>query len=472
MDLVVDTPGYPTLHWEGIQKASQRMGNERPQKVKYLIWLTSVWMIALPSWGSNKVSGDESVDTPEYPVIVMREDVHIRECVEWRNGQYEIHGNLILHPGGELIVEDATVSLMCTYTRQFRFQWLGGRLETRRVTIGGAMHEGVAYQTVFEIQAGAWESADTTIRYSSGVCMGWQGLPVKFHATRLRKGPHPDSIIMSCAPADVVLRDSEFDVSLSASAEGGGRGQLELPVDEPISRVFDQTNLPGTKYRLELVNTTVSLWWIFLSGISTAGPPTEIALGECPRLIPCILAYNLQGTYSLPAPWPVPESASSQVTYGNLTLKTTGRTVRTWCWGLYLSGEQTDVVLQGPTSICELFLSEGRLVVAGDTDTYNSANACTTVEVGQRPVMGVGAAGELSLPENGKRAELVLRNVALGRFGAGDEIVGQITAHRNGTVRIEHARCAALKLLTRDNGTITLSDVVEQGPLERAEIKE
>ncbi|MBM4089693.1 MAG: hypothetical protein FJ276_09735 [Planctomycetes bacterium] len=440
--------------------------------MKCLIWLACLWVTTVSVPGGEAAGGEEPGSLPTTRPIVIREDVHIRERVEWRNGQYEIHGNVVLHQGGELIVEDATVSLMCTYTRQFSFQWLGGRLVTHRVTIGGAMHEGVAYQTVFEIQSGAWESEDTTIRYSSGVCMGWQGLPVTFHATRLRKGPHPDSIIMSCAPADVVLRDSEFDISLSASAAGGGRGQLELPVDEPISRVFDETDLPGVRYRLELVNTTVSLWWIFLSGVSTAGPPAEIVLGECPRLIPCILAYNLQGTFSLPAPWPVPASASTHVTFGNLTLRTTGRTVRTWCWGLYLSGEQTDAVLQGPTSICELFLWEGRLVVAGDAGTYNSANACTTVEVGHRPVVGVGAAGELSPPESGKRAELVLRNVALGRFGAGDEIVGQITAHRNGSVRIEHARCAPLKLLTRDNGTITLSDVVEQGRLERVEIKE
>ncbi len=378
--------------------------------------MACLWVTTVPILGSESAGGEGPGSVPISQPIVIREDVHIRERVEWRNGPYEIHGNVVLHPGGELIVEDATVSLMCTYTRQFGFRWVGGRLVTRRVTIGGAMHQGIAYQTVFEIQAGAWESEDTTIRYSSGVCMGWQELPVTFHATRLRKGPHPDSIIMSCAPADVVLRDSEFDISLAASAAGGGHGQLELPVDEPISRVFDDTSLPGVRYRLELVNTTVSLWWIFLSGVSTAGPPTEIVLGECPRLIPSILAYNLQGTFSLPAPWPVPESASTQVTFGNLTLKTTGRIVRTWCWGFYLSGDQTDAVLQGQTSICELFLSEGRLVVTGDAGTYNSANACTTVEVGQRPVLGVGAVRELSLPEDGKRAELVLRNVALGRF--------------------------------------------------------
>jgi hypothetical protein len=144
--------------------------------------------------------------------------------------------------------------------------------------------------------------------------------------------------------------------------------------------------------------------------------------------------------------------------------------VHTWCWGLYLSGEQTDVTLRGQTSICELFLSEGRLLMEGDPGTYNAANACTTVEVGQRTVTDWGA-GAAQLPDRaGKPAELTLRNVSLGRFAAGDDIVGQITAHRNGQVRIEHARCAALKLLTRDNGLITVRDVAELGPIERTQI--
>ena len=34
------------------------------------------------------------------------------------------------------------------------------------------------------------------------------GPPVKFHATRLQAGPNPDSIIMSSAPADMVLKES------------------------------------------------------------------------------------------------------------------------------------------------------------------------------------------------------------------------------------------------------------------------
>ena len=398
--------------------------------------------------------------------VVIREDVHVRERVEWRDADYEIHGNVIFHEGGELIVEHATVSLMCTYTREFRYQWEGGTLVTRDATIGGAKKDGVVYQTYFEIQSGAWESEDTTIQYSSGVCMGWIGQRVKFHATRLKAGPDPDSIIMSSAPADVVLKDSQFNISLAVSASDGGQGRLELPVDEPITRVFDESNVPGVKYRLELINTKVALWWVFFSGIQRDGPRTEIVLGHCPRLIPSILAQDLQGPLELPAPWPAKPEATTDLTIGNLTLKTVGQAVSTWCWGLYLSGEQTDVTLQGPTSICELFLSEGKLVLEGDAGTYNALNSCTTVEVGRRNVMGVSPGEKAKSDTRPKPVELVMRNVALGRFMPGDVIVGQITAHTDGRIRIEHARCANLKLMTKGNGTIIMQDIDRRGELE------
>jgi len=62
---------------------------------------------------------------------------------------------------------------------------------------------------------------------------------------------------------------------------------------------------------------------------------------------------------------------------------------------------------------------------------------------------------------------LVMRNVTLGRFMKGDVIVGQITAHADGRIRIEHGRCANLKLLTKSNGTISISDIERHGELEQ-----
>ena len=352
-----------------------------------LLPLTVVVFLAA-SVGTTVVGRGQD-DEGTLKAIVIREDVHVREPTEWRGAHYQIHGNIVLHEGGELIVENAVVSLMCTYTREFRCQWEGGTLRTRNVTIGGATKEKKVYQTYFEIQHGTWELEDTTIRYSSGVTMGWTGQPVKFHATRLRAGPHPDSIIMSAGAADVVLKDSQFNISLAVSAGSGGEGRLDLPTNEPITRVFDGSNVPGVKYRLELVNTQVDLWWVFFSGIQHGGPPTQVVLGHCPRLIPSIIAYNLQGPLELPAPWPAHKEDVTQLTVGNLTLKTIGQPVGTWCWGLYLAGEMTDTRLTGQTNICELFISGGKMILEGDADSYNAWNACTTVEVGRRNVTDI-----------------------------------------------------------------------------------
>lgn len=397
--------------------------------------------------------------------VVIREDVHVRERIEWRDAHYQIHGNIIFHEGGELLVENAVVSQMCTYAREFRYQWEGGKLLTRHVTIGGAKIDGVVGQTYFEMQNGTWESEDTIIRYSSGVTMGWRGHPVTFHATRLTAGPNPDSIIMSSAAADVVLRDSEFNISLAVSANEGGRGRLDLPTEEPVTRVFDASNVPGIRYRLELVNTRVPLWWVFFSGIRHGGPTTEILLGHCPRLIPSVIAHNLQGSLELPAPWPARKQEVTELAIGNLTLKTVGQEVRTWCWGVYFSGEETDVVVRGATTICELFVSGGRMVLEGDAHTYNARNSCTTVEVGRRNVWGVSSNGEASSVS--RPVELVMRNVTLGRFLKGDDIVGQITAHADGRIRVERARCSRLKILTKGDGTVSLSDIERSGELER-----
>jgi len=433
--------------------------------IQLLLAMTLVGAFSVPIAGAPMSGGapDERVER----IVEFREDVHVRERIEWRDADYQIYGNVILHEGGELVIENATIRLMCTYTRQFQYQWDGGSLITRRVTIGGNKQDGIVYQANFEIQNGSWQSEDTTIRYSSGVCMGWTGHPVVFHAVRLKAGPDPDSIIMSPAPADVVLKDSEFNISLAVSAAHGGQGRLDLPVDEPLTRVYDASNVPGVQYRLELVNTKVALWWVFFSGIQRGGPPTELVLGRCPRLIPSIMAFNVQGSLALPAPWPTKPEEVTRLTISNLTLRTVGQTVRTWCWGLYLSGDETNATLRGPTSICELFLSEGKLLLEGDADTYNALNSCTTVEVGRRDAPGISSNQVNAAPP--RLAELVMRNVALGRFTPGDVITGQITAHRDGRIRIDHARCANLKLITKGDGTITLQDIQQQGSFESLE---
>ncbi len=427
--------------------------------------LTAFFCCTIPTIAA--VAADTASNADESRTAkVIRSDIHIRDHVEWQNVDVELHGNIVFHEGGELIVENATISQMCTYAREFRYQWEGGTLVTRNVIIGGTKQNGIVGQTYFELQHGTWESEDTTIRYSSGVTMGWTGHAVKFHATRLIAGPNPDSVILSCDASDVLLKDSLFNISLAVSAAQGGKGHLELPANEPVTRTFDASNVPGVKYRLQLINTRVPLWWVFFSGIRQDGPATEVVLGNCPRLIPSIIAHNLQGPLTLPAPWPNRRDEATELAIGNLTLKTVGQPVSTWCWGVYFSGGETDVTLRGQTVICELFLTEGRCLLDGDPNTFNAVNSCTTVEVGRQQPLAEKDAGAGPINAQSRPAELVMRNVALGRFQKDDVIIGQVTAHQNGRVRIENARCARLKLLTKGNGTIEMSDIDKQGEFE------
>jgi hypothetical protein len=93
----------------------------------------------------------------------------------------------------------------------------------------------------------------------------------------------------------------------------------------------------------------------------------------------------------------------------------------------------------------------GKCAVIGDEGTYNGATTATTIEVGT--------------PGTADRAELTLRNAALGRFAKDDPIKGQITAKGNSRVTIQHARCADLILITQDQGTITLDDIRREGTI-------
>jgi len=396
----------------------------------------------------------------DLPIVELRGDVEVRDRTEWRGAHYQVYGNVYVREGGTLVVEDAVVEMMGTYSREFLIHLEGGRLETRRATLGGTVRDGVVRQSGLQLRTGEWDAEDTTVQYSYGISMGHEGLPIRVRARRLVAGPHPDSVIMSGA-ADVELEDCRFPISLLVSAKAGGRGELDLPVDTPLTRVFDRSNLPGIDFRLSLKNSTVSLWWVFMTNITRDGPPTEVVFGHCPKLIPSVMAGDLTGTVRLPSPWPAKETDVAELTIGNLTLRTKGEPVRTWCWGVYLWGAGTDVTIEGPTAVCELMLWDGHATLAGTEGTYDSVNACTTVEVGRKDAQVDVAGAPDAAPV--RPVQLTMRNVTLGHPGATGPVLGQVTAHRDGVVTVEHAKCGPLRLITRDNGCITMSDLQKKG---------
>lgn len=390
-----------------------------------------------PASGRNRLDAKASASD-----MGIEGDVVVRSHLLWTDQHYRIHGNLVLEPGGVLEVERSTVELLNAYSRQFRYLWRGGKLVTRQVTLGGTMREGVIRQSNLEVLDGEWEATDTTVRYVYGITVGGEKLG-KIRATNLIAGPNPDSVIMN-GKGDVVLKDSAFAVSLTCYVNGGGRGEFDLPVNKTLSRVFDATNVPGAPYRLELVNCKVPLWFLFIGGVTPDGPCANIVLKDCPRLIPSIMGSDLRGTVHLPL------KLDRAVTVGNVTIRPQGKPVGTPCWGVYLSGEKTNLTLTGPTGIAELMLWAGRANLVGDPTKLDAQAFGTTIDVGQDGAQ--------------QSAELHIRNAKVGRFAGGnDDIQGQLTATGHGSIVIEGSRCDNLTLVTRDQGTITLRDIRQEG---------
>jgi hypothetical protein len=412
--------------------------------------METVWMALTLVCGLVPLAQAQPAPGAARPVVDLQGDVRITEPVTWRGAHYRLHGSLILAAGGVLTAEDCTIELMNTYTRQYRFLWEGGTLVTRHCTVGGSDANGTVCQCNFELWDGLWDATDTTVRQSSGIIFGETETVGRLRATRLVAGPNPDSIIMT-GRGDVALKDSTFAISLTVYAgRGVTRGVFDLPVNEPVTGVYDSTNMPGAAYRLEMVNSTVPLWFLFANCVTMDGPPTELVLRNCPFLIPSVLGWNLKGEISLPAPWPG-EQRNASLRVGNLTWHTLDKPAGIYCWGLYLSGDETDVTVRGQTLICELMVGGGKVVVEGAPGTFEAATTATTIEV--------GATG------TDKPAELVLRNASIGR-PVGDPVRGQVTAHGAARVLIENSRYTDLRLMTKDTGEIAARDLTPEGELE------
>lgn len=387
---------------------------------------------------------------PAQKLIQHDGDVRIAAPTVWKDAHYRIRGNLYLDPGGTLELENCTIELMCEYSRQFEIRWRGGSLVSRKSTLGGTVKDGIIHTINFEVAHGNWTATDTTIRHTSGILLGSADKPARFEATRLIQGPQPDSLIMN-GTGQAILRDSTYNISLTADVKEGGTGLFDLPTKEVLNRTFDTSNVPGAAWRLQLHNTTVPLWFLFVNSVSMHGPPAEIRLVRCSSLIPSIMGGNLRGEMRLPAPWPHPGARPDErvLRTGNVTWRATGSDVSVACWGVYLWGDKTDLTLSGQTLIAELMLYEGRCALVGTAGTFEAATFATTIEVGR--------------DEPASRAELTLRHTKIGRFDKTASIKGQITAHGNSRVEIRDALCADLVLVTRGKGEISATNLNRQG---------
>jgi len=336
-----------------------------------------------------------------------------------------------------LTLDNCIFEVICDYARQFKVYWEGGTLVTRETTVGGPQRDGINYQTTFQLRDGLWQATDTTVQYCYGISF-WEKTAGRLRAKRLISGPNPDAIIMS-GKADVVLEDSTYPMAVSVYANKGGKAVLDLPVGRPITKVFDETVIPGVQWRLEMVDSTVpGFWFVFLRGLSMDAPPYEVVLGDCPKILPALLGHNIEADLNLP------ELLDRPIGYGNLKLLPSGSPVRSFIWGVYCSGSETDVTLRGPVDVCELMVWDGRVRFIGTPGTHDARCACTTLDV------------------HGN-AEVELTNVRLGRppaqGGEQSSVIGQVGVEADARLVGRNVSLGRLRLITRDRGSITLDDV-------------
>lgn len=384
----------------------------------------------------------------ELPVVELSGDQRITGYTEWHDAHYKISGNVYFDSGGTLHAQNAIIELMCTYNRQFRYYWNGGTLETNNVVIGGTKTDGVVYSCNFQVDSGLWNSVDTEVRYTSGqINAGGASSFGRTIGLRHNAGEHPDSVIMN-GYGDVTLTDSNYPLSLTVNANGGAAvGDFSFPLDTPLTQVYDSTNMPGARWRLALNNVTVPLWWLFVMSMSMDGPPTELILRDCPKVITNIGGTNLTGSVQLPA-GPLPPGWSTTV--ANVTFRTADKEALVPTWGVYLTGAQTDLELRGPTNICEYFLWAGKSAIVGTPNTYDAIVPLTTTEA------GLNSSGS---------AEMMIRNALVGTAPSRPTVRGQLTARGTSTVVIRDSLIQNATFITEDTATITLDNCVLMGDI-------
>ena len=305
--------------------------------------------------GDWKVSGEETI-----------RDQHIR-----------LDGKLILPEGTKLTLENCSLEITGDYSRQHSVEWEGGTLVTKNCQIGGFVSDqGNAIHTVFHIYEGVWEAIDTTVSYSYGISFHWAKGKGVLRGTRFKAGPRPDAIILS-GEADVTLVDSDFPIGLGVYCDRGGKTTLNLLPGDSITAKYDRENLlPGVNWRLEISNTRVERWFLFLRNIGDWQQPAEVTLAASRDMIVSLFQHNLKGEITLT------NDLSEPLVVGNLTLKRgTDQPAGISMYAMYFSGDETNATIRGRTHICEWMQGAGTVRVEGIEKPQDLTFGCTTLEL-------------------------------------------------------------------------------------------
>jgi hypothetical protein len=261
--------------------------------------------------------------------------------------------------------------------------------------------------------------------------------------TRLIAGPRPDAIILS-GEADVKLVDCEFPIGLGLYVDEGGATSLELVPKRAITTTYDRSNLlPAVKWRLEMQDTRVPRWFVFVRNIGMHHERAEITLCHSEDLIVSLLGHNLAGQINLS------NDLVEPLRIGNVLLKTDGAAAGISMYALYFSGQKTDITVAGKSHICELMHRGGKLRIAGAPGENQISIGCTTLEL----------SGD---------ARMEVQNVHMGRplTWQGDGNIGEANVADEAILTGHDVSVRNVRFRTTEQGRVSLTRVEQHGELE------
>jgi hypothetical protein len=195
-----------------------------------------------------------------------------------------------------------------------------------------------------------------------------------------------------------------------------GKTTLDLTPNKPVTATYDKSNLlPGVDWRLEMQNTRVPRWFVFVHNIGMHHEPAKIMLKNSKNPILSLLGHNLTGE-------------------------------------IRLSGDKTDVSVTGKSHICELMHRGGKLRVTGTPGKNVISIGCTTLELSGS-------------------AEMEIQNVHMGRPLSWQEegSIGEATVADNARLTGTNVTMRDVRLNTTDHGSVTLRQVERHGKLQSRE---
>ncbi len=337
----------------------------------------------------------------------------------------QMRGDIILEEGGLIRIVDSEISLQCSRPLEFNVNWKGGHLSTLRTLIGGDTL--LRQTTTFNLDWGLWTARDTVVENSAGILIGaYAGRQGDLRrrggrlvADGLFGGRGGDFISMS-GFGEAVLKNSAFGIVMrlyEASGQGATAVNLDLPSNRLIpARVYGDSgfhnssarppvtsgfSIPGSPWRLELENTTVTGWKLSIYDVGVSrSARTYIITSQDP--VPIGLHGELIGSPSLvnPGTWatwyPVPPQLPTTgvpgghgippncgVQMGAITIMSPAAN---WSyvsnWSFYLR-HNSDFLVRGATRIGELFLSHNSQMTLEGNEAYDAGLltvACETLD--------------------------------------------------------------------------------------------